>query len=160
MNEFINLMQAIDEYLDKNDHNFHNRLFIIYCHKCEMVTKAGGDYTITAGNDCLGTHYETVKQDEHCLSCNGNYYEKIIPLSCGGLAKLTPQQMIKAIDKSSNELFNFPTLYNKNLPSIMNEWKKLSLKTKIKQINDVKKHCKKITSIRKHLEEAEKLWNI
>ena len=158
--EFIEIFSAMGSYLDKNDHNFHNRLFMAYCNNCQSISAVGGDYTVFAGRDCGGDHYKTEKSPERCLSCSGHDFIKIHSGSLIELKKRygnkTSGVLIEGIKKGLNRM-DFPSLYNEDLPKIANRWKRLSKEKKRMQINKILRLNKKISESKKQVENLEEI---
>jgi len=136
----IEMLDAMMKYLKNNDHNFHNRLFMAYCGSCQAITSVGGDYTIFAGRDCYGDHYETKPAPEQCLKC---YTTNFIKISKDDMLQLkntykgkTAEILIDGIKKGL-EKTNFSSLYNQELPRIARKWNRFHRREKIRQINSL-----------------------
>ena len=156
--ELINVIEAMRSYIHKSDHNFHNCLEMAYCNGCRSITEIGGDYTVHAGTDCGGDHYETKHSPEMCVLCRSPNFIKI---SLHNFEKLyetyrgrTSDILIEGI-KNSLEKMDFPSLYNENLPKIANKWKKLNMDEKKKQVRGLLNLNKQISRAKKELESLE-----
>jgi hypothetical protein len=138
--ELIKILDMMHDSLRKKDNNFHTFLKTAYCGSCDSIVPVGGDYNTYEGRDCDGDHFKINKADEKCLECK----------------RKTPEVLIKAIENGLRKIGGL-SLYSEELPEITKQWKKLSKKEKITQINStlsLNKQYEDAKEYVKHLEEV------
>ena len=152
--KLVDVLNAISDYISNNNKRYISSE-LIYCSTCEVITRSEGSYSRFAGRDCGGDHYETVKQTPHCPSCNTEKYKPISSKDITSLENLPEEKIIHAIENSLSKLHS-PTLYNKQLSEIADQWNALPKKQKIRQIISLKSKGQRVASARKELGQLEK----
>lgn len=132
------VLNGMRDYWIKNDRNFHISFKVGYCMNCEAIRGIGGDYRVS-GFDCGGENFTRVEEEEKCLSDRSKKFIVISTYDMTELRKIygerTPKLLIDAIKKSTGKgEFDFPDLYNPNLPEIMRRWNTLSTEEKERDI--------------------------
>lgn len=154
----VSVLDAMNTYFRKENHNFHTSLKMAYCLNCESITPVGGNYTVFRGRDCLGDHYETKEVPERCKKCHTGKFIEISKYDMSELEEVyrgrTAEIVLGGIQKGLKGM-DFPTLYNEELPGIANKWKRFNKKEKIRQINQLLDGQKKLASARKRARDLE-----
>jgi len=153
------VLKAMDKYLHNKDRNFHINLYMAYCNTCKTVTSVGGDYMSYTGSGCGDDNHERVRSAEKCGSCSNISF---IDISVDDMSRFkeiykerAAEILINGMDNGLKEM-DYPTLYNKELPKIVNKWNKLDKTEKINQINQLFNLQKELSDARKKVRSLEK----
>jgi hypothetical protein len=153
--EFAGILNGMANYVFGEHRHFYISPKLGYCPACESITCVVGDYGRHDGDDCSGSHYSVVKENNHCLECKTTKFIPISVYNLGVLDKTGPEKLINAIEKGLKEM-NSPGLYNKNLPKVIKEWKKIPYEEKVNQILLLSTHLEKIKKTKEEFGSLEK----
>ena len=149
--ELKKLLDAINTYLYKDDHEFHFMPKISYCPSCDSIVRVGGSYWRFDGYDCGGASHSLQKAEENCCSCHSTKFIDIGKYNLHMINK-SPYEIIKIINRTQDNL-EFPSLYCEELPAVWKSWKKLTKKDKVNQINSLMNLTKRKELLEKILRE-------